>query len=80
MPSFPKKGPLLFLFSSIFVWFYFVINCSCLVVHFFCGFLRFEFSQCDIWYMRFCLDYEQRVRIPEVCIPKLIISGTAVFK
>ena len=24
--------------------------------------LRFEFSQCDIWYMRFSLDYEQRVR------------------
>ncbi|CAH3176918.1 unnamed protein product [Porites evermanni] len=22
---------------------------------------RFEFSQCDIWYMRFSLDYEQRL-------------------
>ena len=24
-------------------------------------FPRFEFSQCDIWYMRFSLDYAQRV-------------------
>ena len=29
---------------------------------FFFHFLRFEFSQCDIWYMRFSLDYEQKVR------------------
>ena len=36
---------------------------------FFFHFLRFEFSQCDIWYMRFSLDYEQKVRRVEMFIP-----------
>ena len=40
-----------------------------LVLFFFFHFLRFEFSQCDIWYMRFSLDYEQKVRRVEMFIP-----------
>lgn len=49
----------------LFVFIYFLLNCS-----WFVGFCRFEFSQCDIWYMRFCLDFEQRVRISDLCMPK----------
>lgn len=51
------------------IFFFYLSILTSLVLFFY--FLRFEFSQCDIWYMRFSLDYEQKVRRVEMFIPNV---------